>query len=507
MKLSELLGEHAAEISAEMGSVEITALATDSRKVKEGALFFALPGVERNGNQFISAAIANGARGIVYSEPVEKEFGVTYLQVDDVQEVLTSMANRFYRNPSQSLRMYGVTGTNGKSTTACVIEDLLCTKEPPVPCGYSGTIAIRYGSVTIEPELTTPDLLTVQSVLRDMVDSGMQAAAMEVSSHALAQHRVDGIDFDAAIFTNLTHDHLDYHKTMEAYLQAKAILFQSMKETGLCVLNRDDPVFEELASKARGRVVSYGMSEEADYRILDPVLEPSRSLFTLEVSVDGQSRPAKPQSYRIETNLVAEFNLYNLVGAIAALHGTGTPIEALLPRIRQIRQVSGRMEVIENDCGINMLVDYAHTPDGYEKLFAFINRVREPNQRVLAIFGSAGRRDKTKRPIMGRLAAAECAHLYLTEEDNRDLETPEQIAREIQGDLPDEQVSIIPDRYEAIVRAIDDAKPGDIVLLLGKGDEVFLDRAAGSEPWMGDNEAARRALQARAEREKKDRMR
>lgn len=504
MKLSELLGEHGSEVSLEMEEVEITGLATDSRKVKEGMLFFALPGVEHNGAEFISAAIANGARGVVYSEPVEKEFGVIYLLVDDVQEVLTSMADHFYGHPSQSLQLYGVTGTNGKSTTACIIEDLLNTKEPPVPCGYSGTIAIRYGSVSIEPELTTPDLLSVQSTLRDMVDAGMQAASMEVSSHALAQHRVDGIDFDAAIFTNLTHDHLDYHKTMEAYLEAKALLFQNMKSTGLCVLNHDDPVYERLASVAQGRVVSYGMAEGADYRIVDPVLEPSRSLFTLVVSVDAQAHPVKPQVYRVETNLVAQFNLYNLVGALAALHGTGTPLEALLPRVRCIKQVAGRMEVIENDCGLNVIVDYAHTPDGYEKLFAFINCVREPNQRVLAVFGSAGRRDKTKRPVMGKLAAAECAHLYLTEEDCRDLETPEEIAHAIQGDLPDEQVSIIPDRYEAIVRAIDDAKSGDIVLLLGKGDEVFLDRATGPEPWMGDNEAARRALRIRAEREKKE---
>jgi UDP-N-acetylmuramoyl-L-alanyl-D-glutamate--2,6-diaminopimelate ligase len=311
--------------------------------------------------------------------------------------------------------------------------------------------------------------------------------AMEVSSHGLDMRRVDSVDFDVAMFTNLTYDHLDYHKTMEAYFEAKSILFKNMKPDGVAVLNVDEMGFEELRQCCKCKVVTYGVEKDCDYRAENVKLTPADSQFTL---VHDGAR------YEVKTNLVALYNVYNLLGAIACMHQAGMAIEDMIPHLESVAQVDGRMEIIEMGQDFHVIVDYAHTPDGYDKIFAYGEEIAEGHD-IYAIFGCAGKRDKPKRKVLGAIAGKHCKTVYLCEEDPRD-EHPADIAKMIaEGVAESRGHSIyIEDRYEAIETAIKNAKPGDVVFVLGKGAENYLDRIDGKHYWMGDVEASKQAVKA-----------
>ena len=342
-------------------TVNITGLSFDSRTVRPGNIYFCLPGLTNDGHDFIDSAIKNGAVCIVHSkELLNMASGAVYIRVEDVNDAMNKVARIFYAKPSDKLKMYGVTGTNGKSTITNIIRDMINDK---TPCGYIGTIAIKYGDIELQPNLTTPDALFLQSKLADMVRVGMKACALEVSSHGLAQHRVDGISFDCAIFTNLTYDHLDFHGTMENYFEAKSLLFKNLvKENGVSVLNRDDEKYEALKDCSKARVVSYGINKEADYRAINIKMSSQGTQFDLVYS---------GHMYPIKTNLVGNFNVYNLLAAVSALNETGYDLEKIIEKCSHIAQVEGRMERI--DCGqpYNVIVDFAHTPDGMEKMMQF----------------------------------------------------------------------------------------------------------------------------------------
>lgn len=467
------------ELFAGAPAVEIKGLCIDSRKAKEGDLFFCLKGLEADGHRFADKACQAGAAAVVHSDQLTELPGAVYVKVDDVNRELNRICDLFQGHPSRKMTVFGVTGTNGKTTMTSIIRDVYEQKEP---CGYMGTIAVRYGNVSKIPSLTTPDAIEIHQNLRDMADHGMKAVAMEVSSHGLAMGRVDSVDFDVAIFTNLTYDHLDYHKTMEAYFEAKKILFRHMKPEGVAVLNADDVSFDELTKCVSCRYVSYGMDADADYRAEDLRLSVDGTVFTL---ICGGRR------YGVKTNLAARYNIYNLLGAIAAMHQMGMEIEDMLPKLSHISQVDGRMEVIDEGQDFTVIVDYAHTPDGFEKIFQYAREIAAGD--IYTVFGCAGKRDKVKRKVLGEIAGKYCRKVFVTEEDPRD-EKAEDIAAAIMEGAGAERSVFIGERYAAITAAVKTAEKGDCLLILGKGDEPYMYYEEGRRPWMGDNQAARKAL-------------
>lgn len=466
-------------------TINIQGLSFDSRTVNPGDMYFCLPGMTFDGHDFIDQAIDRGAIAIVHSKPIDTpRGGAIYIRVDDTVDALNQAARIFYNRPSAAMTMYGITGTNGKSTIANIIRHFV---QPETPCGYIGTIAIAYGNNTFAPDLTTPDTLFLQKTLRSMVDAGMKACAMEVSSHGLAQHRVEGIDFDCAVFSNFTYDHLDFHGTMEKYFDAKERLFKSrVKPDGVSILNADDPKYDELKAASLAPTISYGIKKEADYRAINIKMDAGSIQFDL---VYGGT------IYPVSSNLVGEFNLYNLLASIAAVHETDKQqdLASIVQKAQTIPQVPGRLEQIHEGQNFNVIVDFAHTPDGMQKMFELGRMITRPNSQLIAVFGSAGKRDKPKRKVFGELADKYCDAVYLTEDDPRD-EDPAEIAKEIRSGMKTVQNVFIPERYEAIRQAIESANEGDTVLLLGKGDEVFMYRENGRAPWAGDNNVARECL-------------
>lgn len=463
--------------------VEIKGLCLDSRKIKEGDMFFCLKGLEADGHRFAGKAAEGGAVAIVHSDDLEEVEGVAYVRVADVNGELNRISNLFNGEPSHQMTVFGVTGTNGKSTTTSIISDVY--EKGGHPCGYMGTIAVRYGNVSRVPSLTTPDAVEIHDNLRLMVEHGMKAVAMEVSSHGLSMGRVDSVDFDVAMFTNMTYDHLDYHKTMEAYFEAKQVLFKNMKPEGVAVLNVDDISFEELRKCCKCKVVTYGVDRDCDYRGEDVKLAPFGSEFTLV---------HEGKRYQIKTNMVALYNIYNLLGAIACMHQAGMAIEDMIPHLEDIAQVDGRMEIINEGQDFALIVDYAHTPDGFDKIFEYAHEIAEDHD-IYAVFGCAGKRDKPKRKVLGAIAGKHCKTVYLCEEDPRD-EHPADIAAMIEEGVRESGGNsiFIEDRYACIEAAVKNAKAGDCVLILGKGAEKYLDRADGKHEWMGDVEAAKKAV-------------
>ncbi len=466
-------------------TTNVTGLCFDSRKVKEGNVYFCLPGIMHDGHEFIAQAVENGAICVVHSKELSKEQmpqGAIYIRVEDVTDAMNQVARIFYSKPSDKMMMYGVTGTNGKSTITNIIKNIRNLKEPT---GYIGTISIEYGNVHLQPDLTTPDALFLQEKLSDMVRHGMKACALEVSSHGLAQHRVDGIDFDVAIFTNLTYDHLDYHGTMESYFEAKSLLFsQRVKSDGVSILNIDDEKFEDLKKLSQARVVSYGIEKECDYRAININILADCTKFDLIY---------RGKTYPVTTNLVATYNVYNLLAAIAALNETDMDLEVILQACRRLTQIDGRMEQIKLGQPFHVIVDFAHTPDGIEKMLQFGRKIAKKH-KVIVVFGSAGKRDVHKRKIFGQLADQYADYIVLTEDDPRD-EDPAQIADQIKEGIEHTNQIYIQNRYEAIRQAIESASEGDVVLLLGKGDEPFIYREEGRAPYTGDNVIAKECIE------------
>ncbi len=470
IKLNELF-KNAPEVS-------INGVMTDSRKKRPNSIFFCVKGMMNDGHKFVDQAIANGAVCVVYSDPLKnKNSKVTYVRVKDVVKALNKIADYFYGSPSKKMVVFGVTGTNGKSSVTSMIRGVL---NHYVPTGYIGTISIEYGDVKLPPLLTTPEVDDLQGVLKEMVDAGMKACALEVSSIGLEQRRTDSIDFDVAIFTNLTHDHLDYHGTMENYFLSKKRFFDDLSADSIAITNSDDKYGMEVVRDTSARVLTYGIHNEADYCAKDIQVQKDKTIFTLVIK--GIER-------KIETNLVAEFNIYNLLATIAALHSKGAPIDKLIAQVSNIGQVEGRMERIRLGQPFNIIVDFAHTPDGIEQVMKYAVKITPKENRIIAVFGSAGKRDVKKRPIFGEIADKYCDMIILTEDDPRD-ENPIEIANEIAEGIKKTNFIIVEQRYDAIRQAVELANENDTILLLGKGNETFLYRDFGREGYMGDHKAA-----------------
>ncbi|MDO5695993.1 MAG: UDP-N-acetylmuramoyl-L-alanyl-D-glutamate--2,6-diaminopimelate ligase [Eubacteriales bacterium] len=477
MKLSELFPDYNGQ-----DNPVIDSLAVDSREPNPNGLFFCITGLRSDGHRYIDQAVRQGAVAVVHSAETDLPAGVIGIRVADTSEELLRVTNLFYAYPSAAMKIYAVTGTNGKTTTAYIMENLLSHVER---CAYNGTVGLRInGQLQEGIHMTTPDNLTLTRMIAQVRDAGCDSLAMEISSHALDQRRADNVAVDVAVYTNLTHEHLDYHGTMASYCEAKCRLFRGLKSGAVSVLNRDDAYYEVFRAASAVRTVSYGMHPESTYRISDLSLTATGSHFILHY--DGAAYP-------VETDLVSAVNMYNLTAALAAVHEAGHDLSAMIARAAHIEMNIGRFQAVPNQ-HCTVLVDFAHTPDGFEKIYAFAKEITSPQNRIITVFGSAGQRDKLKRPILGAVSDRYCDRIILCEDDIRD-EDPVVIAAEIaEGIEHKEKVSVIADRYEAIAAAIRESAPGDTVLLLSKGLERHIPKADGDEPWMGDDRAAKKAL-------------
>ncbi len=481
MKLKEFFNN----IEAKYGDININTLFVDSRKESTNGLFFCIKGLTHDSHKYIPQAIKNGAVAIVYDHDVSayinKHKDIAFIQVDDTRASLSKIAEIFNDNPSSKLQMFGVTGTNGKTSVSYLIYKILSRFEKSAYNGTAGTLIGDEESPYTH--LTTPDTLDLVRIIKRAADNDVKSFAIEVSSHSLDMKRASSIDFDVVIYTNLSRDHLDYHGTMIAYRDAKAELFRCLKNNGIAIINRDDKKSEYFINACAGKkVLTYGKSKNTDYTFGNITLNSNGTIFDL--NFDGKT-------YEVKTNLISEINVYNLTAAIAAIHQSGKNLADIIKCVENIDFNIGRFQYVASS-KYSILVDYAHTPDGFEKVFAFTDSFRERGRRVISVFGSAGKRDKGKRPVMGKIASLHSDIVVLTGEDSRD-EDPVKIAEDIaNGFIDNTEYYIEADREMAIKLAIEKAEKDDLILLLGKGKEDFLDIGNESVAWLGDDQIAKK---------------
>lgn len=427
----------------------------DSRKIKEGDIFVALSGISVDGHNFIPKAIELGAKMIIVSKEVEVlDKGVSYIRVQDTRQSLGIIASNFYGWPQNSLKIIGVTGTNGKTTSTFILEKLLGR------CSRIGTVEYKIGDEIIEAPNTTPESLDLVKMMKKTLDLGIEYFVMEVSSHALEMGRVEMLKFDAAIFTNLSQDHLDYHKDMETYFKAKRKLFLKLKDSKKGTYNIDDSYGKLLFEEFGG--LSYSSKEGI---IRGEILE--NKLHTTLVSLEYKGKKRVE-----EIKLLGLFNLYNLMGVMGALINIGFSFEELCKRLKNLQGVPGRFQGVEAGQNFNVIVDYAHTPDALTNILKALLEIKKT--RIITIFGAGGDRDKTKRPLMAA-EAAKYSDLVIITSDNPRTEKPEDILDDVEKGFENTSVAYerFVDREEAIKRAINLAEKDDIILIAGKGHETY----------------------------------
>jgi UDP-N-acetylmuramoyl-L-alanyl-D-glutamate--2,6-diaminopimelate ligase len=469
MTLRELMGNGAPE-------VEISGLAYSSENVTPGALFFCVPGFRSDGHDFAPDAVQRGAVALVCERPLG--LGVPEVIVDDVRAAMGPAAARFHGDPTAQLYVVGITGTNGKTTTAFLVRHLL--EAAGRPCGLLGTVKRVVARREEEVERTTPEAIDLQATFRAMVDGGDRACAMEVSSHALELGRVAGIRFACRVFTNLTQDHLDFHESMEAYFAAKRRLFEA--PGGVSVANVDDEYGRRLATEVE--CTTFAIDHDADYRAIDVDFDLTGSRFRCRMP-DGELELVSP--------LPGLFNVQNVLGAVAAVHSLGVAPETIAAALPGFGSVPGRFEAVDEGQDFGVLVDYAHTPEALENVLRAARPVTEG--RLHVVFGAGGDRDRGKRPLMGD-AARRLADRVLVTSDNPRSEDPDAIIAEImEGAGPGAER--ITDRRSAIALAIESARPGDVVVIAGKGHEQGQEFENGRKEPFDDVAVAREALRAR----------
>ena len=489
---------------------EIEGIAYHSQQVKKGFLFAAVRGLKVDGHRFIEDALQRGADAILLEEEREIPQG-TGIVVSNSRRALAKISSNFYGNPSSQVKLIGVTGTNGKTTVTCLLESIF--KRARHPVGVIGTINYRYGQTLISAPNTTPESLDLQRILREMVDEGISHVIMEVSSHGLDLDRVYGCQFDGAIFTNLTQDHLDYHRSLDHYFESKRKLFsdylmKSPKPGRFAVVNQDDPRGEAIVEGVHVPVYRYGLA-------------PSGQVFAdrMTSTLEGLSiRIQTPQGpLLIHSKLIGGFNLYNIMASVATGVAMTIPLEVLKDGIEFLRGIPGRLEKVENQKGIHILVDYAHTPDALERSISGLTSILEENrqasqreEKIITVFGCGGDRDRTKRPVMGEVAGR-LSDLVVLTSDNPRTEDPLLILGEVEKGFKKIGLEAwaseglktwrakkgylkIPDRREAIRMAVRLARPSDVVLIAGKGHEDY--QIIGTKKFPFDDRIeARKALE------------
>ena len=464
MKLTEMLKTMEPMAVDGPQDQEITGITYDSRRVMPGNLFVAVRGERTDGHRFVDAAIDRGATAVMLERDAGLSPRVTRIKVGDTRHTMALAAAEFFHHPSQQLKVVGITGTNGKTTTTFMVKGLM--DAAGIPAGLLGTVQYEIGQRVIPASRTTPESVEIQNMMSQMVRTGCAGVAMEVSSHALDQQRVAGVDFDVAVFTNLTQDHLDYHGSMEEYFNAKKILFDSLDSDSVAIANADDTWGMQIAASSRARTFSYGVAEHADVRATD-----------IRLSIQGTSCTVwfKNQQTTMTTPLVGQFNVYNILAAYSTGLALGHSPDTLAAGIRSVKSVRGRFERIASPKGWAAIIDYAHTPDALEKCLQTLHDVlpRDGRGRIITVFGAGGDRDRTKRPLMGSVAG-QLSDIIIVTSDNPRTENPQRIIDEIVAGIPrGAHVTQEVDRRAAIHSALQQARSGDVVLVAGKGHEDY----------------------------------
>ena len=486
MQLKNLLA--ATPVRQVLGPIDrpVENIAYDSRRVQRHTMFVALRGEKTDGHQFIGHAIDKGA-SVIVAEHEQQDRRITSLVVENTRTALADFSATFYGNPARKLKLAAVTGTNGKTTTTFLIKHIC--ENAGLRCGLIGTVRYEIGERILPAIRTTPESLDLQELLAAIANAGCRAAAMEVSSHALAQERVRGIEWDVAVFTNLTQDHLDFHGTMENYFAAKARLFtqletQQKKRKAVAVVNIDDRYGEQLLEKIDKNVpvITYGSGVRADFRASNYRAEFTGTSYQLE---------ARGRSYLVRLPLIGRFNVANSMAALAAANALGVDLREAIASLAKSPQIPGRLEAVPAKRQFQVFVDYAHTPDA---LLNVVKTLRELEpRRLLVVFGCGGNRDRQKRPLMAEVVDRNADYAVITS-DNPRKEDPAAIVDEVEKGFRSDHYEKIVDRTDAINRAVELAQPRDIVLIAGKGHETYQEFADRTIPF-DDIQVARRAIE------------
>lgn len=447
--------------------VKVSGVQHDSRKVQKGNVFIAIKGTDSDGHKFLTSAIANGAKVIVVEDDnaipdslcMHKE--VVKVVVGNSRKALAQIAANYFKHPANSMTMIGVTGTNGKTTTTFLLKQML-ESDANIKVGLIGTVEYRIGNTAMPATHTTPESLELHQLLYNMKQEQCTHVVMEVSSHALNQYRVYGIPFTAAVFTNLTQDHLDYHRTMEEYFSAKKILFDGLAKESVAVTNADSDYGLKIVEQCKAKIITYGIEQPAMVKANN-----------VSVSINGFS--ASINNETVTTKLVGKFNVYNFLGAYAVIHGLGITLKNKVALFGSLLPAPGRFEQIHSPKGWTAIVDYAHTPDALENCLQTIHNVlpEKRSNKIITVFGCGGDRDKTKRPKMGAIAE-NLSDVVIVTSDNPRTEEPKNIIENIlEGISRKESVLVEPDRRNAIAKGLSLAQNGDVILVAGKGHEDY----------------------------------
>ncbi len=482
MKLNELLKSiHPVQVIGET-DIEITGVNIDSRQVVAGDLFMAMRGTQTDGHAYITAAIERGAKAILCEDlPESLQEGVTYVQVRDSEDAAGRMATAFYGDPTQKMELVGVTGTNGKTTIATLLYNVF--RYFGYKVGLISTVCNYIDGQPVPAEHTTPDPVTLNRLLGQMADAGCKYAFMEVSSHAVAQKRISGLRFAGGIFTNLTRDHLDYHKTMDNYLRAKKKFFDDLPKAAFCLTNLDDKNGLVMTQNTRARIYTYSLRSLADFK--GKVLESHFEGMLLDFN-----------NREVAVPFIGRFNAANLLAVFGAAVLLGKKEEEVLVALSTLHPVAGRLDTVRSPKGFTILIDYAHTPDALTNVLNAIHGVLEGKGKVITVVGAGGNRDKGKRPLMAKEAARQSDRLVITS-DNPRYEEPQDIIDDMMAGLdPDDRMKTvsIADRREAIRAACMMAQRGDVVLIAGKGHETYQE-IKGVKHHFDDKEEALAAIE------------
>ena len=469
MKLQKLISELGSFTISGRKDIGINGIATDSNNIKSGFAFICIKGTKADGHNFINDAISRGAAALIVERDVEVLENITIIKVPDTKEILPVIADTFYNYPSNRMNVIGVTGTNGKTTTVYFIGQIL--RKAGHKIGIIGTISYQIGERIIPAVNTTPDSLQLRILLSQMLEAGIETVIMEVSSHAIDQKRIAGIEFDTCIFTNLTPEHLDYHETFEKYQDTKLRLFEQMgknnkKNTAKkAIINIDDPVSRRFLDVCHVDVITYGLNTNAFVYATDIRSTLNDSCFKLHIPTD--------KSIEVKINLAGRYNIYNALAGISAVLAFGLSLSEIKSGLKSLKSVPGRFEKVNANADFHIIVDYAHTPDGMKQVLSTARALTD--NKIITVFGCGGDRDRLKRPQMGSIASELSDYTIITS-DNPRTEDPMKIIGEIVKGIKDTSgttLEIIPDRKSAIQRAMELAKENDLVMILGKGHETY----------------------------------
>lgn len=442
----------------------IAGLAIDSRKVSTDYLFAAIVGWNQNGHSFIDSAIGKGSNTVVCSTlPVQIQDGVTYVLVENTSEALALLAVAFYDHPSAEVKLVGVTGTNGKTTIATLLFQLFTALG--YKCGLLSTVQNIIGDKILSADFTTPDAISLNALIRQMVDAGCTHVFMECSSHAIHQHRITGLQFDGALFSNITHDHLDYHKTFDEYIRVKKAFFDHLPATAFAISNADDKRGAIMLQNTAAKRLYYALKTDADFK--GKIIENNLTGLIMDIN-----------NHEVHFRMIGEFNAYNLLAVYGAAYHLGETVEDVLAVLSNLTGAEGRFDyIVSANEKVIGIVDYAHTPDALLNVLATIKKLQRGGEQVITVVGCGGDRDKTKRPLMAAVSCEYSTRAILTS-DNPRTEDPLQILVDMQVEMKSEhkrKCLVIADRREAIKTAVMLSQPGDIILIAGKGHEKYQD--------------------------------